>query len=350
MDREQAQARIDRIHAFRTEVASLAQEGVELPATLGEHITTHHEALLAGLAAEFDVDTSSDQKRLSLGMRVASFLGALALSAAVYFFFLRFWGELGTVAQVALLVAAPLLATVGIEFAARRERTLYFASIVALVAFAAFVLNLSMLGTIFSITASQNAFLAWGGFALLLAYAYGLRLMLVAGLTCLMAYLAATVGTWSGAYWLSFGERPENFLLAGSAMAALGLLRHNRQPCFAGVYRVYGMLAVFIAILILANWGGSSYLTLRNNSVENIYQGLGFVLAGLTIWLGIRRQWPGLVNLGSTFFVLYLYTKLFDWWWEWMPKYIFFLLLGLIAIGLLFVLRRLRNAGERAAR
>ena len=73
---------------------------------------------------------------------------------------------------------------------------------------ACFVLNLSVLGQIFNITPSQNAFLAWAAFALLLAYGYGLRLLLVAGLTSLMAYLAATVGTWSGCYWLSFGERP----------------------------------------------------------------------------------------------------------------------------------------------
>ena len=41
--------------------------------------------------------------------------------------------------------------------------------------------------------------------------------------------------------------------------------------------------------------------------------------------------------------MIYLYTKLFDWWWDWLPKYIFFLLLGLVAIGLLFALKRLRS-------
>ncbi len=346
MNKEQAQSRADRIHAFRTELAVLEQEGVlTLPDDMQQRVQAHHQELLRRFAAEYDVDTSTDQKRLSWGMRIASFLGALALSAAVFFFFYRFWGSLSTPLQVAILVAAPLLATLGVEFAARRERSLYFASLIALVAVACFVLNLSMLGQIFNITPSQNAFLIWGAFALLLAYGYGLRLVLVAGLTSVMGYLAATVGTWSGAYWLSFGERPENFILAGVAMFAIGTLRLRARPEFSPIYRVYGLLVIFIAILILANWGQISYLPLANDTIEYLYQTLGFVLAGLTIWLGIRRHWPGVVNLGSTFFVIYLYTKLFDWWWDWLPKYVFFLILGLIAIAFLMILRRLRAVG-----
>ncbi|QKT02783.1 DUF2157 domain-containing protein [Ectothiorhodospiraceae bacterium 2226] len=346
MDHQQAQARVDRIQAFREELTQLAREGVfELPAGAKARLDKHYAGLLARFAAQFDVDTTSDQKRLSWGMRLASFLGALALSAAVFFFFYRFWGGLGTAAQVGLLAAAPLLATLGVEYAARRERTLYFASLMALVAVACFVLNLSVLGQIFNITPTQNAFLAWGAFAMLLAYTYRLRLILVAGLTSLLGYLSATTGTWSGAYWLSFGERPENFVLGGVLMFAIGVLSRHRQPAFAAIYRVYGLLVVFIAILILSNWGHISYLPWSSAAIEQSYQTLGFALAGLTIWLGIRGQWPGMVNLGSSFFVLHLYTKLFDWWWDWLPKYLFFLLLGLIAVLLLVLMRRLRSVG-----
>ncbi len=346
MRQQQAQSRSDQIHAFRAELSALEREGVTAPsADWRQRVEAHHQSLLRGLADDYDVDVSGRQKQLSLGMRIASFLGALALSAALFFFFLRFWGGLATPVQVVVLIAVPLLATMGVEFAARRERTLYFASLTALVAFAAFVLDLRMLGAIFNITPSPNAFLVWGAFALLLAYGYGLRLLLVAGLTCIMGWLAASVGTWSGVYWLSFGERPEQLLFAGAVAAAAGMVSHHWRPEFAGIYRVYGLLVVFIAILILANWGAISYLSLANETIEQLYQTLGFILAGLTIWLGIRRRWPGVVNLGATFFVLYLYTKLFDWWWDWLPKYLFFLLLGLIAIGLLLILRKLHTAG-----
>ena len=50
------------------------------------------------------------------------------------------------------------------------------------------------------------------------------------------------------------------------------------------------------------------------------------------------------MNTGLTFFVIFLYTKLFDWWWLSMPKYLFFLLLGLSAVLILLILRRLRSA------
>jgi hypothetical protein len=66
--------------------------------------------------------------------------------------------------------------------AVRRERSLYFASLIALVAVACFVLNLSALSRIFNITPSPNAFLAWAASSLLLAYGYGLKLVLVAWL------------------------------------------------------------------------------------------------------------------------------------------------------------------------
>jgi hypothetical protein len=34
--------------------------------------------------------------------------------------------------------------------------------------------------------------------------------------------------------------------------------------------------------------------------------------------------------------------KFVDWWWDWMPKYLFFLIVGLTALALLWAFRRLR--------
>lgn len=339
-----AQRRGDRIQAFRAELEQVEAEGVlTLSDEQRARLAAYHGGLLNDLATRFDIDTSATARQMSTGMRIVSFLGALALSAAVFFFFHRFWGLFSTPAQVAILVAAPLLLLGGVEIAARRERTLYFSSLMSLVAFAAFVLDLSMLGRIFSITPSQNAFLAWGALALILAYGYQLRLILVAGLLCIMGYLAATVGTWCGLYWLSFGQRPENFIAAGLLIFVAALLPHRSHGEFPPVLRTFGLLSVFIAVLILSHWGAGSYLPLPAGQIENGYQLAGFLLAAGVIWLGIGRGWPGLVNLGSSFFVIFLYTKFFDWWWEWMPKYIFFLLLGAVAVALLFLLRKMRT-------
>ncbi|MNT82455.1 hypothetical protein D3C72_2221850 [compost metagenome] len=87
--------------------------------------------------------------------------------------------------------------------------------------------------------------------------------------------------------------------------------------------------------------------------MEGVYQLLGFAGAALAIWLGNRRDWPEVVHTGLLFFVVFLYIKLFDWWWEVMPKYLFFLVLGLTAVLILLVLGRLRQTqahkgGERA--
>jgi hypothetical protein len=37
-----------------------------------------------------------------------------------------------------------------------------------------------------------------------------------------------------------------------------------------------------------------------------------------------------------------MYVKAFDWWWRWMPRWVFFLVLGGMAIAVLVLLRALR--------
>lgn len=344
-DRNAAQQRVDRIHAFQTELDQLQRDGLlVLSAEQEQRLTAHHSQLLQELGHEFDIDTTAAQKQMSLGMRIVSFLGALALAASVFFFFYRIWGLISTPVQLLVLASGPLLAVFAMEWTRKREHSPYFTSLAGLVAFAAFVLNLHLMGSIFNITPSPNAFLVWGAFAFLLAYTHDLRLLLVAGILCVLTYLSASVGTWRGGYWLSFGERPENFLPAGFVLFLVPAVIHHRDhPDFPNYYRLFGMLTVLLAVLILSHWGRGSYLHLADKDIETLYQLLGFALAGLTIWIGVRWGWPALTNLGGTFFVIDLYTKFFDWWWDWMPKYLFFLTLGLVAILLLMVFKRLRS-------
>lgn len=346
-DKDEAQRRADRVRAFREELAEVQEEGVlSLSEAQWSALGAHHDRLLASLADAFDVDVTGAQKQLSWGMRIVAFLGAAAISAAVFFLFYRYWGQLGTAAQVVVLVSAPLLALAGVELAAQRERTGYFAAIVALVAFACFVLDLSMLGQIFVIAPTQHALLVWALFAFLLAYGYDLRLLQIAGILALFGWLSATVGAWRGLYWLSVGERPEHFILAGAAIFTLGFVRHPRQASFPGAYRLFGLLAALVAILVLGHWGEGSMLPFSETTNEHLYQLAGFALSSAAIWAGLRFGWPGIVNLGATAFAVFLYTKLFDWWWRWMPKYLFFLVLGLSAVLCLLVLKRLRAANQ----
>jgi len=342
--RHEAQQRADQIRVFRSELAQLENEGVfALSAEQRQRMDEHHRQLLGQYAQQFDIDRDKRASQLSLGMRIASLFGALALSASVFFLFYQFWGWLPTSAQVAILIAAPLLMLGGTLLIQHRDSSGYFAKLAALVTFACFVLNISMLGQIFNITPSDKALLPWAALAFLLAYACDLRLLLVAGILCVIAYVSARTGTWSGMYWLYFGQRPENFFPAALLLLAVPqFVPHRRFADFPPMYRIFGLLTFFLPVLVMGNWGNSSYLDWDSDLIEGFYQVVGFAGSGFAVWLGVRKQWPEVINTGVTFFIIFLYTKIFDWWWEAMPKYLFFLVLGLVAVLFLVVLKRLR--------
>jgi hypothetical protein len=341
-----AQQRADDIRVFQAELARLRDEGaLTLTDEQRERLARHHEQLLASLAGSFDIDRSAPAKQLSAGMRVASLLGALALAASVFFLFYQFWGGFSEAQQVAVL-AGGSLATWLLAMAVReRDASGYFTNLCAMVAFACFVLNVSLLGSAFNLPPSDGALLAWAALALLLAYSCGSRLLLQAGIVCLMGFIAARVGAWGGSYWLDLGDRPENFLPAGALLFVLpSVVSHDRFPGFAPILRVYGLLGLFLPMLVLSFAGFLSYIDAEAGTIRATYQVAGFALGAATAWLGIRRGWPAVFNTGVTFFVIFLYTKFFEWWWDWMPKYLFFLVIGLSAILVLFILQRLRGA------
>lgn len=350
LSKTQAQRRADHIRIFREELERLESGGVVvLSAEQRAAVSQHHDDLLASLAQSFDIDRDRHAKQLSLGMRIASFLGALALAASVFFLFNQYWGLFPTTVQVVLLIVASLGSLVATFWVGRRDSSGYFAKLVAMVAFACFVLNVSLLGGMFNITPSDKAFVVWGALALLLAYAFDLRLLLAAGILCLVAFIAARAGTWSGMYWLDFGERPENFLPAAVLLLLVPtMMAHDRFTGFASIYRVFGLLTLLLPVLVLANWGNSSYLSISARNVEYLYQALGFVLSAAAIWWGARREHPEAVNTGTTFFVIFLYTKFYDWWWEIVPKFVFFLIIALTAILFILIMKRLRGAARAA--
>ena len=345
LTRVEAQERAEEIRVFAAELQRLEASKVVM-LTDEQHgcIQTHHSRALAALSRQFDIDRDTRSKQLSLGMRIASLLGAIALATSLFFLFHQFWGLLSTSLQVTVLVGASGLTYGTTLWTQKKDANGYFTKLAATVAFACFVLNVSMLGQIFNITPSDKALLPWAAYALILAYLCDLRLLLVAGLLCIMAFIAARAGEFRGLYWLDFGERPESFFPAALAIFGIPqLLRQSRHAGFAQTYRLLGLLALFLPILVLSHWGDGSYLTLDTRTIEHLYQVLGFLSTAIAIWLGIRSQWPGVVNTGVTFFIVFLYTKFYDWWWELLPKYLFFLLLGLTALLTLFILRRLRT-------
>ena len=344
----EAQQRADQIDRFRLELEQLDRDGViALEPEQSSRISAYHDDLLSRMTEQFDIDSNQRARQLSLGMKITSFLGAIALGASLFFLFYQFWGNFSTTLQVSILVIAPMLGLLATWFAAQRERTGYFAKLFGSVSLVCFVLNLSMLGQIFNIVPTENAFLVWAVFAFLLAYAIDARLLLAVGIICLTGYLSARMGTWSGCYWIHFGERPENFFPAALLLFLLSFFRHNRFAGFRVTYRIFALLLFFLPVLILANWGRISYLEFSNDSIEIIYQLVGFIGSAAAIWLGIRRNWTDVINIGNIFFTIFLYTKFYDWWWNWLPKYLFFLLIALVAILMLLIFKRLRHLAVR---
>ena len=137
---------------------------------------------------EFDVDRGTAERRMSIGMRLASLLGAAALTAAVVSFVYRVWGSLSSPAQVVLLTAAPIAATAVMIAAGRLERTRYVASLFAIVACAAVVLQTMMLGTLFNVQSSPHALVVWAAFALAVSMPWRFGVPFAFGVATLMVY------------------------------------------------------------------------------------------------------------------------------------------------------------------
>lgn len=346
-----AQQRIDRIRAFNEELKTLEAEGALVLTTEQKAaLADHQHSITQALVAAHEVDLTEDARRLSLGMRVISFLGAVALAASVFFLFYQFWGYLGTISQVAVLVLSSLATLVLTFVIAHRDATRDFAKIAALVAFACFVVDIVMLGQIFNIRSSSDSLALFAMYGFVLAYALNVRLLLAVAIFSVFAFIGAKTGTLGGGYWLYMGDRPENFFLPAILVFSVPWLVDNgRLHGFDTLYRVLASIALFVAILVLANWGSGSYLPWNPSLIEGMYQLLGFGLSGLAIWWGVRAGHGEMITTGNVFFALLLYTKFFDWWWDWMPKFLFFFILGLTSILILLVFRRLHAAQQGAA-
>ncbi|MCU1716990.1 DUF2157 domain-containing protein [Pseudomonas sp. 5P_3.1_Bac2] len=345
LNRTDAQRRADEISIFNRELARLEEARVlQLSTEQRGSIHQYQQQLLDGFLSAFDIDYNRQTQQLSIGMRVASLIGALAMAASLFFLFYQFWDQLSTTLQVTVLAGSSLATCALTFFLQRRDRSGYFSKLAALVAFTSLLLNVLLLADMFNLQPSGKAFAPWSLYGLLLAYACNSRLLLVLGLGCGAVFVASWLGSLGGASWDAFVERPETFLLPCVVIFLLSL--RNRQLRFDGfnqIYRLVGTVGVLLCLLGLGYWGEASYLSFSTSRIEGFYQLLGFVVASGLLVLGTRCNWPEVLNSTLAFFILFMGLKMFDWFWEVLPDYLFFLLLGLLAIAALLLLRRMRR-------
>jgi hypothetical protein len=339
-----AQQKADRISAFRAELGDLQRAGVlHLDAPSLAALRKHHEGILTDLVEHFDVDVSERGKTLSLGMKVVSLIGAIALGASAFFFFYRIWGLISLPAQIGILVAVPAIALAATAMIDARDRSGYFTSLAAFFALAGLILNMTVLGNIFSLAGSPMSLLIWGLFAMILAYGYGLRLLLASGVVCLAALVAASIPFAMGGYWAEGFNRMEGFIPSG----ILVLLLHERasrrsHPEFAPVYRMLGLMLILWPLFVESIEAQAGYLPLAAGNTAIAYEIVSFAVSAGAIWLGLARRWKETVYVGGVSFAIFLYVQFVHWWWDWMPRYLFFLIVAVTAIGGLLILKRLR--------
>jgi NAD(P)-dependent dehydrogenase (short-subunit alcohol dehydrogenase family) len=59
--------------------------------------------------------------------------------------------------------------------------------------------------------------------------------------------------------------------------------------------------------------------------------------------INVNSICPGVVNTAATAFVVFLFTRLYHWWWDSLPRFLFFAAIGLLGIGLVLAFKRLRQ-------
>lgn len=346
--KDDAQERADQIEAFRAEITQLRHEGLD-PFTAEQlsAVARHHDALLERLAGEFDIDRSMAERRMSLGMRIASGFGAATLTAAVVSFVYQVWGSIPTAGQVVLLTAGPLVGIVAMIVAGTVERTRYVAAVMAVVACGAFVLQTVLLGQIFNLHSSPHSLFLWGIFALAVAYPWRFVLPFALGVVSLVSYAAALMLWLNGVTWTSAFERPEPLMV----VAAVALPLASRVPrALVSGSRVVLLILLLGPLLLLSAIADLSLLDWGAPTIRLVYQLLATLAAVAVIGMGVRRSEDDMIVIGGLFAGAFLLTRFVDWWWDWMPRYLFFLILAAVALGWIWALRVLRRHAAAGAR
>jgi hypothetical protein len=323
-----AQRRADQIGAFRAELEALGREGLPpLDAVQLAAVTAHHDRLLAELAREFDVDRGAAEKRMSMGMRLASLFGAAALTAAIVSFVYRVWGALPTAGHVALLTAAPMAATAAMIAAGWIEKTRYVASLFAIVACAGLVLQTLMFGLLFNMPGTPHVLLIWALFAFAVAVPWRFGVPFAWGIIALICYIAAFRLWIFRAPWMQFPEQIEPLAVTAFLVASF----YRWMPRDLAPWGRGAALLIALGALLALSWD------------RTFYQVVALVTGPALVVAGVRHRWREAVPIAALFTALFLLLRFVDWWWDWMPRYLFFLILTGVALGWLWGLRLARR-------
>jgi uncharacterized membrane protein len=349
--------------------------------------------------------TGAQERKLGRGVTVLINLGAIVLAAGLIVFFASNWIEFGRPAKVASLFILTLF-FYGAGFELTEDGWLKFPTLGLALVFLGCVMfgvDILLLALMYDIPARHAWSLlidtvAW----LAIAYLLHSRLILFLGLIGLVSWFGAEVGYLWGGYWIYLG-RPFHFLGLGACLlAASGLHARSRDRRFTAPYALAGLLLIYLSTLVLsifdvqrgfraAEWEapaavwlmlvGPYVLTVvtlaaihfrwRQASLTDppvILTLILFVLLVLLsvvawtpghreayfillltlltaggIYLGIAWESPVVLNTSLTFFAINVYTRFYEYFWDAMPKSLFFIVGGATLIVGGIYIERLRR-------
>src|SRR5262249_15784052 len=89
--------------------------------------------------------------------------------------------------------------------------------------------------------------------------------------------------------------------------------------------------------------GMVSVLPLEPGTIKVGYEILAALVACLVIAVGLVKAEEEIVLVGSVFAAVFLLVRFVDWWWGWVAKYLFLLVLAVVALAWLGALRIARR-------
>lgn len=367
----------DAIGAWRAAALLSAEQAERLLATVGAGASPGERR-------------AASERKLGRGVTILINLGAIALGAGLLVFFASNWVEFGRAAKIASLFALTLAFYVA-GFELTRDGRWSFPKLGVALVFLGCVMfgtDIVLLALIYDLSAEHAwSFLVQAIAWLAVAYIVRSRLVLFLGLIGLVAWFGAEVGYCWGGYWIYLG-RPFHFIGVGACLLAVaGVHGWRGQRDFAAAWALVGLLVVYLSTLILSifdvqrhvrvdaatapalvwllfavpyvlaaialgiihrRWSRStlaeppavvvlvllgcmtlaSVIAVTPHSRELWFILLLTLLTSAGVYLGIAWESPVFLNTSLVFFAVNLYTRFYEYFWDAMPKSLFFIIGG----------------------
>jgi len=335
------------------------------------------------------------ERKLGRGVTILINLGAIILAAGLIIFFASNWIEFGRAAKIASLFALTLFFYLA-GFDLTQEGRWNFPKLGLALVFLGCVMfgvDILLLALIYDLTAEHawSLLMDWAVW-LAIAYLVRSRLILFLALLGVVSWFGAEVGYLWGGYWIYLG-RPFHFLGLGACLLAVsGIQAWRGRRSFAAPYALVGLLLIYLSSLILSifdvqksfravDWNAplavwlmlygpyllaltALYLihvrwqqtSLSDPPVLTVlflvalmllssiiawapgHRELWFILlltllttAG--IYLGIVWESAVFLNTSLAFFAVNVYTRFYEYFWDAMPKSLFFIIGGATLIA-----------------